>query len=122
MFRSSKLFLVVLIAMIFATSAFAFAAGINNMPATSYAGEGVSLIGSFDLSNLDYAVNAGNPSTISAVNFTLAPTAVNVQASLDNGATFVTCDDGVSSGTNWSCPFAVDVNSASGLVIVASDQ
>lgn len=121
MFRSSKLFIIVLVVLIFATSAFAFAASITGLPATTRAGEGVTVIGGYTVSNLDYVLTGANPSTVSAVNFTLNAPAADVSVSLDGGTTFDTgcTDDGFN---NWSCTTTTSVAAATQLVIVASDH
>jgi hypothetical protein len=120
MFRSSKWFILVLIVLIFATSAFAFAASITGLPATTRAGEGATVIGGYTVSNLDYVLTAGNPSTVSAVNFTLNAAATDVSVSLDGGTTFDTCSD--LGSNNWGCTTTTSVASANQLVIVASDH
>jgi hypothetical protein len=120
MFRSSKLFAIVLVVLIFATSAFAFAASITGLPATTRAGEGATVIGNYAVLNLDYTLSTGAPSTISAVNVTLDNAAVTVEVSLDGGATFVGCTN--TSGNIWSCATTTTVATATQLVIVASDR
>jgi hypothetical protein len=120
MFRSSKLFLVVLVVLIFATSAFAFAANITGLPATTRAGEGATVIGGYAVSNLDYTLNPTSTSTVSAVSFTLDNPAATVTVSLDGGTTFVNCTN--PSANNWTCSTTTSVASASQLVIVASDR
>jgi len=120
MFRSSKLFFIVLVVLIFATSAFAFAASITGLPATTRAGEGATIIGNYAVSNLDYVLTVANPSTISAVTFTLDNAAATVSVSLDGGTSFVNCTNGT--GNDWSCATTSTVLSATQLVIVASDR
>ena len=120
MFRSSKLFVIVLVVLIFATSAFAFAASITGLPATTRAGEGATVIGGYTVSNLDYVLAVANPSTVSAVNFTLNAAAADVSVSLDGGTTFTGCTD--LGSNNWSCTTTTSVAAASQLVIVASDH
>lgn len=120
MFRSYKLFVLVLVILVFATAAFAFAASINGLPATTRAGEGATVIGGYTVSNLDYALTVANPSTVSAVTFTLDNVATSVSASLDGGTSFVNCTN--TAGNDWSCATTTSVTSASQLVIVASDR
>ena len=120
MFRSSKLFVIVLVVLIFATSAFAFAASITGLPATTRAGEGATIIGNYAVSNLDYVLTVANPSTISSVDFTLDNPAATVAVSLDGGISFVNCSN--TGGTDWSCPTTSTVAAATQLVIVASDH
>ena len=120
MFRSSKLFIAVLIVLVFATTAFAFAASITGLPATTRAGEGATVIGGYAVSNLDYVLTVANPSTISAVTFTLDNVAATVSVSLDGGTNFVTCTN--TAANDWSCPTTTGVSTATQLVIVASDR
>jgi len=103
MFRSSKIF-VVLLVLIFATAAFAFAA-TNTMPIVTSAGEGSQTISGYEVDNVDYLLStAGNPSVITRVDFALSPnaTGVDVQIQLDStGGAFYTCTS--SDGDNWQC-------------------
>lgn len=120
MFRSSKLLALVLVVLIFATSAFAFAASITGLPATTRAGEGATVIGGYAVSNLDYALTVANPSTVSAVNFTLDAAAATVSVSLDGGTNFFNCTN--PANNDWTCATTTSVASATQLVIVASDR
>ena len=120
MFRSSKLFIIVLITLVFTSSAFAFAAAITGLPATTRAGEGATVIGGYEVLSLDYTLNAGNPSTISQVNITLDNVAATVEVSLDGGANFDACTSG--NGTDWVCATTTNVATATNLIIVASDR
>jgi hypothetical protein len=90
MFRSSKLFLVVLIVLIFATAAFAFAAS-NTMPADTYAGEGLSDTLPYNVGTPVYTLNAGNPSNIDEVTFTLDAPATTVKVKFDLNADYYDC-------------------------------
>jgi len=125
MFRSSKFF-VVLLVLIFATAAFAFAA-TNTMPAVTAAGEGARTISGYTVGNVDYNLNtASNPANITSVTFTLAPaapTTLNVSIQLDStGGAFYTCTS--ADGTNWSCNTAapaIDVPNADQLRVITTD-
>ena len=121
-FRSSKLFIVVMVIMMFSTAAYAFAAS-NTMPATSNAGEGEVVIGGYTVSGVTYTYSTANPSQISSVAFTIAPAAGKASVSLISGVggTLQACVDG-GGGTSWTCAISgVSVLNANMLRVVASD-
>lgn len=118
--RISKLFLIAIAVLVFATAAYAFAAS-NTVP-SSYAGEGSAAISGYTVTNLVYSLNASNPGNIDAVSFTLNAAATSVKASLVPG-TFYTCTN--SSGNNWSCTTTAPqatVSAAATLDIIARDH
>ena len=124
-FRSSKMFVIVLVVMILATAAYAFAAGIT-MPATSNAGEGEVVIGGYTVSAVTYTYSTADPSQITSVGFTIAPAAKKASVSLVNGTTLqVPACVGTGAGptwTAWTCAVSgVSVLSADELRVVASD-
>jgi len=117
MFRSSKWFFIVLVVLIFATSAFAFAAS-NTVPA-SFAGEGASVTSGYTVTNVAYNLNAATPSNIDNVTFTLNAAAATVKVRLVTTGSYVTCTD--PSGNNWNCATAgVTVNAADEFRVVAT--
>lgn len=97
MFRFSKFF-VVLLVLIFATAAFAFAAS-NTVPATR-AGEGVSVTAGYTVTNVVYNLNATTPSNIDSVTFTLNAAASTVKIRLVTTGTYYNCTN---VGLNWTC-------------------
>lgn len=98
-FRSSKLFVIVLVALVFTTAAFAFAAA-NTVPA-SYAGEGVSVTSGYTVTNVKYNLNATTPSNIDSVTFTLNAAAGTVKIKLmAAGSAYYNCTN---AGLNWTC-------------------
>jgi len=99
MFRSSKLFIVVLVVLVFATAAFAFAA-TNTVPA-SYAGEGASITSGYTVSNVLYNLNATTASNIDSVTFTLNAASTTVKVRLVTTGSYYACTN--TSGNNWSC-------------------
>ena len=99
MFRSSKLFVVVLVVLVFATAAFAFAA-TNTVPA-SYAGEGASITSGYTVSNVLYNLNATTASNIDSVTFTLNAASTTVKVRLVTTGSYYACTN--TSGNNWSC-------------------
>jgi hypothetical protein len=112
MFRSSKLFVIVLVVLVFATAAFAFAAA-NTMPASTYAGEGSSVTSGYTVSNVVYNLNAATPSNIDSVTFSLNAAATNVKVRLVTTGSYFSCTN--SSGFNWSCTSA-------GTTVAAADE
>jgi hypothetical protein len=118
MFRSSKLFVLVLIVLVFATTAFAFAAS-NTMPPATYAGEGASTTSGYTVSNVVYNLNATTPSNIDSVTFTLNAAASNVNVRLATTGSYYSCTN--PSGFNWNCTTAgATVSAANELRVVAS--
>jgi hypothetical protein len=124
MFRSPKFF-VILLVLIFATAAFAFAA-TNTMPLVTSAGEGARTISGYTVGGVNYNLNATNPSNIDSVDFTLAPAAPltsTVKIRLDTtGGVFYGCTS--ANGTNWSCDTtstSIAVTDADELRVITSD-
>jgi hypothetical protein len=119
-FRSSKMFFIVLIVLVFATSAFAFAA-TNTVPAT-YAGEGASTTSGYTVSAIDYNLNATTASNIDSVTFTLNAAASTVKVRLVTTGSYYSCTN--TSGNIWSCATTapqVTVTAADELRVVASE-
>jgi hypothetical protein len=98
-FRSSKMFVLVLMVLIFATAAFAFAA-TNTIPA-SYAGEGASTTSGYTVTNVAYNLNATTASNIDSVTFTLNAAAGTVKVRLVTTGSYYSCTN--TAGLNWSC-------------------
>lgn len=67
----------VMLVLIFAASAYAFAA--TNTVANSKAGDGTGTISGFNITNVDYTVKAANPTEVSEVKFTLDTAPLNGQ-------------------------------------------
>ena len=112
MFRSSKLFFVVLVVLVFATAAFSFAAS-NNMPASTYAGEGASVTSGYTVSSVVYNLNATTPTNIDSVTFSLNAAATNVKVRLVTTGSYFNCTN--TAGFNWSCTTA-------GVTVAAADE
>ena len=118
-FRSSKMFVIVLVIMMFATVAYAFAAS-NTVP-TSNAGEGSAAIGGYAVTGVTYTYSTANPSMVTFVDFDIAPAATKAGVSLATGGTLVDCGTLTAGGTHAHCPVSVSVLSADRLRVVASD-
>ena len=117
-FRSSKMFVIVLVIMAFATAAYAFAAS-NSVP-NSNAGEGSKAIGGYNVTNVTYTYSTANPSMITFVDFDISPATSKAGVSLVAGATLTDC--GLAASTSHvHCPVNVSVFNADMLRVVASD-
>jgi hypothetical protein len=98
-FRSTKMFVSILMVLALATAAFAFAA-TNTVPA-SYAGEGASTTSGYTVTNVVYNLNATTASNIDSVSFTLNAAAGTVKIRLVTTGSFYSCTN--PSGFNWTC-------------------
>jgi hypothetical protein len=120
MFRSSKFF-VVLLVLIFATSAFAFAAG-NTFAVSPKAGDGSTGISGYQVETVQYNLNTSNPSNIDSVDLTLDAAASTVKISLVTGGTIYDCSG---AGTSWSCDTTAvtqaTVSAANQLRVIATE-
>ena len=99
---------VVLLVLIVAASAYAFAAA-NNVPATG-AGDGKTAISGYDVTVVKYNLNSSDPTKIATVSFTLTPLIVGAPAPnvvkiklVATGTDWYSC--AVASGT-WTCDVA----------------
>ena len=100
MLRNMKVLFVLLVAMVLAVSAYAFAAA-NTVPTTK-AGTGAGAISGYTVSNVVYNLNASDPTQLDSVDLTLDAAATNVQIKLvAAGSTWYDCTNGT--GNNWSC-------------------
>lgn len=117
--RFIKVFVIVLIAFVFATVATAFAAS-NTVP-SSAAGDGAGGVSGFTVSSVQYNLNAANPANIDSVTFTLNAAAGTVKIKLvAAGSTYYSCTN--TSGNNWSCTTTgATVSSADELRVIAAN-
>jgi hypothetical protein len=118
MFRSSKLFVVALVTLVFVMAAFAFAAS-NTVPA-SYAGEGSSVTSGYTVTNVRYNLNGTTASNIDSVEFDLSAPATVVRIRLTAAGSFYTCSN---AATHWTCATTAPqatVATASELTVVAT--
>lgn len=117
--RTIKLFIIGILAFVFATVITAFAAS-NSVP-DAKAGDGSGTISGYTVSNVVYNLNAGDPSQIDSVQFDLDDTASTVEITLVNGSsTFYSCTN--TSGNTWLCTTAgATVSPADELRVVAAE-
>jgi hypothetical protein len=98
MLRNFKVLLVVLVAIVLAASAYAFAA--SNTVNTPKAGEGFSLISGYTV-DVAYNLNASDPTLLDSVDLTLNAAATDVKIKLvAASSTWIDCSG---SGTAWTC-------------------
>lgn len=108
--RAIKVFLIALIAFVFATVATAFAAS-NTVP-DGYAGDGFGTISGYTVSNVQYNLNGTDPANIDSVEFDLDNAATTVEISLVTGGSYYSC---TSAGNHWTC-------TTSGATVAPADQ
>lgn len=100
MLRNFKVLSVVMVAILLAVSAYAFAAA-NTVPTTK-AGTGAGAISGYTVSNVVYNLNASDPTLLDSVDLTLDAAATNVQIKLvAAGSTWYDCTN--TSGNVWNC-------------------
>lgn len=86
-------------ALIFSAGAFALTAS-NTVPSTT-AGQGSQAISGYTVSNVSYGLDTADPTNISSVSFTLAPSSASlVKIRLFAGGPWYSCAE--STGT-WTC-------------------
>ncbi len=120
MLRNFKVLLIVLVVVILAVSAYAFAAS-NTVPATK-AGDGSGAISGYTVSAVAYNLNATDPSALDSVDFTLDAAATQVTIKLvAAGSTWYDCS--VVTGNNWTCDTTgATVSSMDELTVVATSN
>lgn len=120
-----RYFAVLLLALIFAVSAYAFAAA--NVVPESGAGDGDADISGYTITNVTYNTNTdSDPSTIDMVSFDMAPTAGAGAATevfvklVSTGSTWYTCSAGAT--YDWDCNIggAVTTLAANELRVIAA--
>ena len=126
MLRSFKVLFVIVVIAVISVASYAFAAANTGIPNVK-AGEGVGTVSGYAISAVTYTFNASDPSKIDSVAFTTDALATVVKIKLVTaGSTWYACDDGASSGVDWTCDTTVGtqatVADTTGLTIVATDQ
>jgi hypothetical protein len=113
MFRSLKIFAVVLVVMAFATAAYAFASS-NTVSSKSANNKHA-------VTNVTYTFNSANPSVITYVDFDISPATTKASVSLITGTALTDCGNLTAGGTHAHCPVNVPVQSADMLRVAASN-
>ena len=104
-FRTRNLIVLALVT-ILGTAAFGFAAA--NIVSESGAGDGANAISGYTISDVTYTVNPSDPSQLTAVQFSVTPTAgaaapTTVMAKLEStGSTWYNCVNTMSTN-QWTC-------------------
>ncbi|MCJ7724143.1 MAG: hypothetical protein MUP03_08430 [Anaerolineales bacterium] len=117
--RAFKVLLVSIVVFTISTVAYAFAAA--NTVGDSQAGDGEGAISGYDVTDIEYTLDASDPSMIGSVDFTTNAVAGVASVSFDDGTSWYDCTS--AGGTDWSCDLAsgaVDVLLAVELRVVAA--
>ncbi|HET7144859.1 MAG TPA: hypothetical protein VFI68_12645 [Anaerolineales bacterium] len=128
MFRNFKFLVVVMIAIIVAGSAFAFAA--QNTVEDSAAGYKASVVPGYTVTNVAYDLDATDPTLVDKITFDIAPTTGSVVAALTKlqtvtGGAWTDCTLGVATGSSKTatCVYgALALEDVTALNIVASSS
>ena len=128
MFRNFKVLLVVLVAIIVAASAFAFAA--QNTVADSAAGYKANVVPGYTVTNIAYDLDATDPTVVDKVTFAIAPSSGTVVAAIvklqtATGGTWTDCTlaAGTAPSMNVTCTYgSLDLVDLTALNIVASSS
>jgi len=112
--------IVVALALILSVTTYAFAA-TNTVPATN-AGDGSETISGYTVTDVTYTLDGTDPSTITAVAFTITPdaggaNAESVSVRLETAGTWATCSV---TGTAATCTVNVPALDADNLQVVAA--
>ena len=99
MFKNLKVLLVVFVIVALSASAYAFAAA-NTVPDTR-AGDGSGAVSGYTVTSIVYNLNATDPSTLDSVSFDLGAAATQVEAQLVASGSWYTCT--LDAGTVWEC-------------------
>lgn len=95
-----------LAATVLAAGAYAYT-DANTVPETR-AGDGAAAITGYDVTNVQYSLDATDPSVIDAVSFTTHAAATTVKAKVVAAETNYTDCTGDATGTSWSCDFTTN--------------
>lgn len=123
MLRNFKVLSIVLVVIVIATSAYAFAAA-NTVPTTK-AGDGVGTVSGYTVTGVVYTLNATDPSTLDSVAFDLGAAAgtgkVKAQLVATTGTWYSCTQVGVT--TVWTCiTTGLTASSVDQLRVVASSN
>lgn len=110
----------VIVSLVFAGSAFAFAAA-NTVPAST-AGSGSGGITGYTVSSITYTLDSTTPTNLDAVNFSISPTAATVvKIQLASGGAWYTCANSSGAVTcNTTSGTQATVAGATQLTVVAT--
>jgi ABC-type cobalt transport system substrate-binding protein len=104
--RRRRLAVILAVAAAFALTAYAFTASNTFADANNKAGDGSQTITGYQVSNIEYQLQAPNAAYIDSVSFDLNADAGEVKVKLvSTGSTYTNCTGGP---TAWTCDFAAD--------------
>ena len=120
MFRTRMLrsFIIIVVALMFASTAYALAAANTFSDATNTAGDGSDVISGYVVSNVQYTLDTNNPANVTQVEFDLDAPASTTSVSL-SGEALQSC---APAGANhWTCAIAgVTATAANNLRVAAA--
>lgn len=121
MLNNLKVMFVVLVVVVLAVSAYAFAAA-NTVP-DSKAGAGSGVVSGYTVTSINYNLNATDPTVLDSVDFTLSAAATTVKIKLvAAGTTWYDCS--LVSGMDWTCDTttpSISVGTIDQLDVVAAE-
>ena len=128
MFRNFKFLLIVFVVIIFAGSAYAFAA--QNTVADSAAGYKANVVPGYTVTNIAYDLDATDPTLVDAITFDIAPSSgtviaaiVKLQTATGGAWTDCTLAAGTAPSMNVTCTYgSLDLVDLTALNIVASSS
>lgn len=128
MFRNFKILLIVLVVLVIAGSAYAFAAA-NTVP-DSNAGYAASVVSGYTVDSIVYDLDDTNPTLVAEITFDINPDnsgtkALFVQVQTGTGGTWTTCTlvDGTAPEVHVTCSFgSLALANVTALNVVASDS
>lgn len=121
--RTFRSIVILIVALVFASTAFAMANSNSFETDPTMAGDGSTGISGYYVSAIHYNLYSSDPSLIESVQFTLDAAATDVRAGID-GTYATSCSNG-GSGNDWTCDFdttsnTVPVSSAANLQVIAA--
>lgn len=118
MARTRRMVGILALAGLLGTATYALTASNTFASATNQSGQGAQSISGFEVSNVQYTLDAVNPENLSAVDFDLDGVAGDVRAKVRSAAlTYSTCTN--TAANHWTCPVTDSVASADELTVIA---
>ena len=117
--RGTRVFAIGVAAAAMATGAYAYTDA--NTVEESRAGDGNNTITGYDVTDVEYDLDAGDPSQLDLVRFTLDEPARSVRAKVESGSTdYSTCTETAPDSQVWECDLDGAVVDADELTVIAT--
>jgi hypothetical protein len=112
--RKRRLALAALLALVVAVAGGAFTATNTFSGGAGNAGDGNAAISGYDITNVQYQLQASDPTYLASVTFTVTPAAADVRAKVNAASTtYVTCTPATASAEK-TCSFAAGTQTVLG--------